>query len=700
MIFRLSFLTIFLKLSLFSCADYWDPSSVQHLFLEQKDNIFLQLSEDLNNPGIYNEVIYKYNSENKTKNIKELEKEFQNRYSFEQIEEFLYKRQNLNNLRDKDFLEYIKFAEIQEKCVTYNYFNPKPENCGDLTKIALNNLEKVESSYLKLRYFYLAFRLSHFNKQEPLKIYEKYKYLLDQSKDSIVKDWIQGIYSGALIKNGQKIQGVYEFTKLFDVAINKHLSLYNFHHIKTQEEFDELLNLTKNSDEKTRIYAIRALDDSSNVIEEMQNIYKIDNNSKWLDFLLYRELLKSQTYFNGIEYEYFQDDKQSEIENIFYKKYIEFLKDIKKEDRYLVDLSLIYFNIYTENFTEAKEIMNSLLDKYPNSHEVQVASYILYLNSLTKIDEKIENEIISKIDLLIDDNHSSNSIYEYTLETLEKKYKKQGLDFDQFLVRNALYSTLHEIDLKTFRTYEEFLDKPQTSKLKQYLQNRFKLQIKNGSSPFDITKLSLLINNLLFQEALDTKLPILDTKIEFNPFNGLISGNNRSGKKEQLTIKEFLEKIIVIQKELEKNPNSVMDNFLYANALYNLSYFGNSDRITTVYRSSYTIHTPKMQKEKLDLAIKHYNIALNKSKDKEFKAKLIYMISKTYLALTDLNIEKDRWRYYKESKYNYGAIYETFLQKDGAKYFDNLKDNFSDTKYYQELISSCGDFRTYINSKK
>ncbi|RBQ27078.1 MULTISPECIES: hypothetical protein [Arcobacteraceae] len=699
MIFRLSFLTIFLKLSLFSCADYWDPSSVQHLFLEKKDNIFLQLSEDLKNPGIYNEVIYKYNSENKTKNIKELEKEFQNRYSFEQIEEFLYKRQNLNNLRDKDFLEYIKFAEIQEKCVTYNYYNPKPENCGDLTKIALNNLEKVESSYFKLRYFYLAFRLSHFNKQEPLKIYEKYKYLLDQS-DSIVKDWIQGIYSGALIKDGQKIQGVYEFTKLFDVAINKHLSLYNFHHIKTQEEFDELLNLTKNSDEKTKIYALRALDDSSNVIEEMQNIYKIDNNSKWLDFLLYRELLKSQTYFNAIYYEYFQDDKQSEVENIFYKKYIEFLKDIKKEDRYLVDLSLIYFNIYTENFTEAKKIMNSLLDKYPNSHEVQVASYILYLNSLTKIDEKIENEIISKIDMLIDNNHSSNSIYEYTLETLEKRYKKQGLDFDQFLVRNALYSTLDEIDLKTFRTYEEFLDKPQTSKLKQYLQNRFKLQMKNGSSPFDITKLSLLINNLLFQEALDTKLPILDTKIEFNPFNGLIRGNNRSGKKEQLTIKEFLEKIIVIQKELEKNPNSVMDNFLYANALYNLSYFGNSDRITTVYRSSYSIHTPKMQKEKLDLAIKHYNIALNKSKDKEFKAKLTYMISKAYLSIADLSIEKDRWNYYNQSKYNYGTVYEKFLQDNGAKYFDNLKDNFSDTKYYQELISSCGDFRTYINSKK
>ncbi|RBQ31120.1 hypothetical protein CRU92_08070 [Arcobacter sp. FW59] len=700
MIKRFLFSILFLKISLFSCADYWDPSSVQHLFLEKRDNIFLQISEDLNSSGIYNEVIYKYEIENKKTNIEELEKELNNRYSFEDIEKFLYKRQNLNNLRDKEFLEYIRFVELQEKCAISNYYNPRPENCGDLTKIALSHIEKVESNYLKLRYFYLGFRLAHFNNQEPLKIYEKYKYLLDETKNSIVKDWVQGIYSGALVKSGKKVQGVYEFSKLFDGSINKHLSLYNFFHIKTQEEFDELLNLAKNSDEKTKMYALRALDNSSNIIEEMQNIQKIDKNSKWLDFLLFRELLKSQTYFNNIEYEYFQDEQQKDVENSFYKKYIEFLQNLQKDDKYLVDLSLVYFNIYVKDFSKAQEVMNRLTKTYPNSHEIKTASYILYLNSLTKIDEKIENEIISKIDLLIYENHSSNSIYEYTLENLQNLYKKQGLDFDEFLVRNALYSTLYEIDLKTFRTYEEFLEKPQTSKLKQFLQNRFKEQIKNGSSSFDTTKVYLLINNLLFQEAVDTNLSILDTKIEFNPFNGLIRGNNRSGKTQQLSIKEFLEKIIVIKKELEKNPNSVMDNFLYANALYNLSYFGNSDRITTLYRSTYDIHTPKMQEEKLNLAINHYNIALENSKDKEFQAKITYMISKVYLALADLTQDKDRWKYYNESKYNYGTIYETFLQKNGAKYFDILKNDFSDTNYYKEILKSCGDFRIYINSKK
>ena len=76
------------------------------------------------------------------------------------------------------------------------------------------------------------------------------------------------------------------------------------------------------------------------------------------------------------------------------------------------------------------------------------------------------------------------------------------------------------------------------------------------------------------------------------------------------------------------------------------------------------------------------------------------MISKAYLALADLTNEKDRWKYYGESKYNYGTIYETFLQKNGAKYFDTLKQDFGDTKYYQELIQQCGDFKIYQKGKQ
>ncbi|MFY4803480.1 hypothetical protein ACOTWC_05325 [Aliarcobacter butzleri] len=687
MILRALFFIFILNINLFSCGYWIDPYEKEFIFLDNRNSPLANYS-DLDEAAVYNTIIYEYERKNKEANLKEWKEELKNRYSIENIEDFIYKRKNLNLLRDNEISEYIKFVEKQESCVTYDYYKPVPTGCEGYIDEALNNIDKTTSQYLKLRYFYLAFRLAHFKQQEPLKIYEKYKYLLQNDTKTIVKDWIQGIYAGALIKNGQTVNGVYEFSKLLDESkINSHLSYYNFFHIKTNEQWNELLAKAQNNEEKTKFYALRSLKPESNILEELENIKKVDVNSKWLDFVLFRELLNYQLFFN--------QNEETVVE--LPKKYIEFLKTIKRDDMYLVNLSLAYFSIFQKNYAEASKYSKELLEKYPDSHEAQTLAYILYLEKLEKIDIKTENEIYTKMTELTKKDHTSQSIHDYTFVILEKLYKKQNDKFNAFLSKYINYLDMSAFDLELMEKFEVFMKSTPDSKLKEYMQKSFSKQAKNDSYA---TKTRLLINNLKFQEALETNTSFLNEKIEFNPFNTFIKGNNRTGKQDVLTIKEFLTKMIVIKAELEKNPKSVMDNYLFANALYNLSYFGNSDRITTVYRSNYSIGSPLLQKEKLEKAIKHYNIALENSKDKEFQAKLTYMISKAYLALADLTNEKDRWKYYGESKYNYGTIYETFLQKNGAKYFDTLKQDFGDTKYYQELIQQCGDFKIYQKGKK
>lgn len=687
MILRALFFIFILNINLFSCGYWIDPYEKEFIFLDDRNSPLANYS-NLDEAAVYNTIIYEYERKNKEANLKEWQEELKNRYSIENIEDFIYKRKNLNLLRDNEISEYIKFVEKQESCVTYDYYKPVPTGCEGYIEEALNNIDKTTSQYLKLRYFYLAFRLAHFKQQEPLKIYEKYKYLLQNDTKTIVKDWIQGIYAGALIKNGETVKGVYEFSKLLDESkINSHLSYYNFFHIKTNEQWNELLAKAQNNEEKTKFYALRSLKPESNILEELENIKKVDVNSKWLDFVLFRELLNYQLFFN--------QNEETVVE--LPKKYIEFLKTIKRDDMYLVNLSLAYFSIFQKNYVEASKYSKELLEKYPDSHEAQTLAYILYLEKLEKIDIKTENEIYTKMTELTKKDHTSQSIHDYTFVILEKLYKKQNDKFNAFLSKYINYLDMSAFDLELMERFEVFMKSTPDSKLKEYMQTSFSKQVNNHSYA---TKTRLLINNLKFQEALETNTPFLNEKIEFNPFNTFIKGNNRTGKQDVLTIKEFLTKMIVIKTELEKNPKSVMDNYLFANALYNLSYFGNSDRITTVYRSNYSIGSPLLQKEKLEKAIKHYNIALENSKDKEFQAKLTYMISKAYLALADLTNEKDRWKYYGESKYNYGTIYETFLQKNGAKYFDTLKQDFGDTKYYQELIQQCGDFKIYQKGKK
>lgn len=702
---------LILKLSLFSCADYWNPNSIEFMLLEKRDNVFLQYGEDLDNASIYDSILDKYNEKNKEANLLEWQKVLKNDYkeefSTKEIEEILYENKNLNSVNSKEIKEYFSFTKEQEPCVNFDNYGyiEKPKNCKTYINKALEKLENINNSFLKERYFFLALRLAHYEKENPLEIYTKYNKEFKNS-DSLANSWIKAIYAGALIKDGKKAEGVYEFLTLFDESINYHLALYNFFHIRNEKDFNKLLELSKNSDEKEKAYVLRALDSSSSSIEEIENIAKLNKDSKWIDFLLYRELLKSLSNLN--DFYYYEDEWYgNEKFNSRYLQFLEDFKDLNRNDNYLINLSLLYFGIYAMNFEIANEALENLEKTNKNSHEVDIASYFLFLNQIDIINIDKENEIMERLNTLLDENHNSDSLINYTFKIVEKLYKKQNQEFDEFLVKNIISFSPSGLRLEDIALLNNFVNSNQESQFKKYLQNRYKKELENNIDKLNYVKLVNLINNLNFQEALDLNIVELNKKLEFNPFNALIRGNNRSGIKEQYTIKEFLKKAILIEKNAKKDLNNYMDNFLYANILYNLSYFGNSDRITTIYRSSYSIHTPKLQEEKLYLALKYYQIALNSAKNKEQKAKISYQITKTKLALFDLTSktapQNISWWNKEKRTWNYGSrddFYEIFLIDSGARDFNKLRDDFSDTKYYNELLKECGDFRTYINMNK
>lgn len=715
MILKALVLTLILNISLFSCAGGWDYNQKEFVFLEHRKQPFSNISEDIKSPNVYNTIYWKYEEDNKIQNIKEWQKQLNNSFTNEQIEDFVYKRKNLDLIEDKEIQNYLLFVNAQENHVTDNYYistedKKKLKDYNLLLKEAIAKIDTVNSSYLKLRYFYLALRLAHFKKQEPLALYEKYKYLLDSKDNTIVKDWIQGLYAGALVKNEQVVQGVYEFTKLFDAdRINWHLSYYNFHHIKTNEQWNELQKLAINNDEKTKIYALRALNENSNVLEELQNIYAIDKNSKWFDFVLYRELLDTQHFFD-------QDEYMART-IVPYQKYINYLKTIKKDDMYLVNLSLAYFNLYANNLDIASNIKDELLNKYADSHEVQTFAYILHLHKLDKIDLKTEDIIYDEMKKLTANEHTSESIHNYTFVILKKLYLKQNDSFKAFLSSNINYLSEASFDLPLLEKFNEFLTSKKQSKIEEHFLNKYLEQkmLEQKDNKFVLadnlktTQLKLLINNLKFEEALKIDSNYLNENIYFNPFNGLISGNNRKGKQNTLSVKEFLEKMIVIKNELIKNPNSAMDNYLYANALYNLSYFGNSNILTTMYRSVYSFSDIALQKEKMNLASKYYLIALENSQKDEFKAKITYMLAKVELADFDINYAKKDKDYYNEDLdrfelerywgYQNEDIYVKYIDNKYGKYFDLLKKDYSNTKYYEELIKECSNLRIYQKEK-
>jgi len=706
MILRILLITLILKVSIFACADGWGYEHKDFVFLEKRVLPFANFSEDLNSASTYNDILYKYNKEVKELNIKEWQDFLGKDFTKKEIEEFIYKRENLEKIKNPEVLEYLNFVKEQEPYATSDYYYykkysynkklfkdaKKPE---ELITIALAKLEKTNSLWLKQRYFYLAFRLAHFYKKQPLDIYNKYYAKLFKNSNTIIKDWVQGLYAGALIKNSNIVKGVYEFTKLFEEdTINWHLSFYNFHHIKTNKQWNELLSYAKDDEEKIKFFTLRALHKNANLIEELKNIESINVNSKWYDLLLYRALLDSQHYF---------DNFQGYERNFQSKKFIQYLTNVKKKNMHLVNLSLAYYNYFEKKPEKAKIYLSKIIDSKENIHEAEVLDYILYLDSIKNIDIKTENIIYKKMEHLIKNHGKSNNIQVYTFKKLVNIFKEDKQNFKSFLSSQYQYREVDNFTLERFNKYEKFITSKKESKLQEYLAK--KLEKQNKDISLKNTEVKLLVNNLKFQEALNTKHKSLNTKVQFSPFNVHIKGNNRAGTQNQFTLKQILQKLVVIQKELKKNPNSPMDNYLYANALYNLSFAGNSDILTTVYRSTYSYKDIELQKQKLNDSIKYYKKAIQNAKNKEFKSKITYMLAKSELALFDIKASKhdgygeNRYSFNRTWMYNQHEIYKKYLKKGYGKFFDKLKEDYGNTKYYQELIKECSNLRVYEKAK-
>jgi hypothetical protein len=125
-------------------------------------------------------------------------------------------------------------------------------------------------------------------------------------------------------------------------------------------------------------------------------------------------------------------------------------------------------------------------------------------------------------------------------------------------------------------------------------------------------------------------------------------------------------------------------SLLLANGFYNMSYYGNSRDIystpqndlwiTGTLYTTHTIEDPDRINLNMNLAERYYLQAATLSRDREFKAKAIFMAAKT---------ERNR-------------SFHSTEKTNPHVYFKRLKDDFADTQYYSEIIQECQYFANYV----
>lgn len=158
------------------------------------------------------------------------------------------------------------------------------------------------------------------------------------------------------------------------------------------------------------------------------------------------------------------------------------------------------------------------------------------------------------------------------------------------------------------------------------------------------------------------------------------------------TKRSFIARLIELKKvaELSKSTKIKAESYFeLANGLYNMTYYGNSRILYgSIVFDDLNLATREYQgipdQDSINLspyldcreAAKYYALAGNFSKDKEFKAKCIWMQAKC---------EHNLWLEIGESE---GAF-------QAGLNFKLLKEKYSKTSYYNEIIKECGYFCTF-----
>jgi len=698
----------------------FDVSNDEFNFLDKRlvegfdDESFLTISNSKH--GKYWDREYKDSKELREENIDEWYNFLEQKFTKKDVEEWIYRKKNLD-IGKKEAVKYMAMAKKYQKYVRSWGKKPKKAEVKKAIEILDSEYKKSNSKFIKLRYSFLILRLKHyygFYKEVTTQTYTK-----DLNIKSVVSEWIDSLVAGAEKKLKNRVKASYLFAKIFQNSKTKtHIGFYDFS-IKNDMEWNELMDMCQNSDEKTLMYAIRGLQGGANGIEELENIYKIDPDSKWFNVILFREIKKLQyqyfafknelTKFN-LEYNVKYENKKLQttlkanslkIANL--KKILEIvIKDDKKKNLFLTKLASNYLNIFQNNDTTKIQDFTSLKSNNEiEKNQIKLLLAMLDLLNLKTVDENIEIKIGDNYNSFLKNGFGSKNYLELVRGLLPKMYDKDNSAKSHLLQNNF------ELSLPTLKK-DEYL-KIKKLESKQNKNSFEKLIISKYQELGGLKKdKKLYIEGILnlkdenFKQAKELFTKIDDKKmliLQYNPFNATKSGTNRKNAKRKTNLIKFIDTFTTVKGIATKDPSAVMDNYLLANAYYNLSSFGNSPMITRFYRATSGNSYDEFDEELIQKAIKYYKNALENTKKSEFKAKITYMLAKCEYKNLIIK-EKIELDYSNPDDMKEMSEFNKYVKTYGyGKYFDKIKKDYKDTKYYKEVIKECGTYNYYQKIK-
>jgi len=621
----------------------------------------------------------------------------------------------LEDSKIKAFLVFLYDAQVIETYSTQTFDSwsydetVKREALSDSKwiKSLEQKYNETKDPFLKNRYWFLTIKAYFYSVQQANAI-----TFFNQTEKTAPKNtlYYRALAYLAGIEYQQKhyAKSNYLYSRVFDKCpAMRVVSAYCFH---PQEEKDwkQSLAMAKNDEEKAALWAIQGYyNDEEKAIAE---IYKLHPKSPHIDYLLTR-LINNQE--NKIDRS-FKDktvlENKKTTKDSIRKSTINLVAKIAKSDKtaqpYLWNVAAGYIETLNGNFKQADKDFDQAENKMPKTPlAINQVRLLRFVNNLSKIDQlNPENEKTILADL-------SWLYFELPKKPIENFRYENATAWSQNYLASLYRSQKNTVMTEIFNHESNFYDnEKQLLDMKAFLSKANKTEMeKIGASIYSI-KLADINYFQAVKATFENKIPeaiafmkqsdkLQNTVFYGNPFLGNIKDchdcDHQAPQKKKYTMLDFLTIIQKMQDNIAKQTDVYNNSGILGNAFYNITHFGNG-RLFYEGNIAGSGSSPDYFRDPIrdmitncSLAKAYYQKAFTAAKNNEQKAKTQYMIAKC-----------ERNDYYNKKYYSLN-LSTWDIQDDQTNFiawqgFKNLKVNYSKTKYYKEIISECGYFKTYV----
>lgn len=441
------------------------------------------------------------------------------------------------------------------------------------------------------------------------------------------------------------------------------------------------------------------------LLQEFEKLIETDKNSTRYRYVNYKIM-------QNFQYEHYKiatgNHNKLEQYNVNKTHFIKLLKSVKKPSFFTLYSQLYIETLSDETLSHKNVIRLNNLATHQERPYVQLLSYIHGLNQLINISIDEQNTLYEQLKLLLPGlpKEQQNYILRYTALHLLPLYDKSQLetDFAEVFAKNKIIKRsqiLQKLNFKRANAVKAYLMKKKRSFLEQAIFDANMNALKRNDVALILTTLYMQDNNFIEARNYIRQAPRENLFSQYNPFNTGLDINNKVRYRKTYSTRTFAETMSRLEEKLDDESVTARDFYLYANGLYNKSWFGNFPMSSVFQRDPYiyknapippTTNLKKARSAYHD-ALKRVEVTkLKKEKKEKFRAEIAYQLLKIEFN-TALLATKNYPPHIKSmpnidnSKTEREAI--SYLLKQSRSFTEALKDYKSDyghTEYGQKVI--------------